>query len=93
MNMNDSEYRERQEIIAEIQSLYQDVFDMEKNDLEDLTLGELKDYLEELSSKGPIISNVKTLLDDGHIDYDGLEEMEIGELLELLERLEDNNDK
>lgn len=34
-----------------------------------------------------------TLLDDGHIDYDGLEEMEIDELLELQERLEDNNDK
>lgn len=93
MNKNNSEYRERQELIAEIQSLYQDIFDMDKNDLEDLTLGELKDYLEELSSKGPIILNVKTLLDDGHINYDGLEEMEINELLELQERLEDNNDK
>ncbi|MEG0367979.1 MAG: hypothetical protein RR585_14150 [Coprobacillus sp.] len=93
MDKNVSEFRERQEIIAEIQSLYQDIFDMEKNDLEDLTMGELKDYLEELSTKGPIISNVKTLLDDNHIDYDGLEEMEIDELLELLERLEDNTDK
>lgn len=88
-----SEYRERQEIIEEIKSLYQNVFDMEKNDLEDLTLGELKDYLEELSTKGPIISEIKALLVDSHIDYDGLEEMEINELLEFQERLEDNTDK
>lgn len=30
MDKNDSEFRERQEIIAEIQSLYQDIFEWKR---------------------------------------------------------------
>ena len=89
--VTDSDFRERVSLIEEIKSLYNEIFDAEIDECEELSIDELKDMLLDLSMKQPIVENIKILVGyDDDLDYTNLNELTVDGLLELQERLEDD---
>ena len=89
--VTDSDFRERVSLIEEIKSLYNEIFDAEIDEFEELSIDELKDMLLYLSMKQPIVENIKILVGyDDDLDYTNLNELTVDGLLELQERLEDD---
>lgn len=89
--VTDSDFRERVSLIEEIKALYNEIFDAEIDEFEELSIDELKDMLLDLSMKQPIVENIKVLVgDDDDLDYTNLNELTVEGLLELQERLEDD---
>jgi len=88
---NKYESRERLALIDEINAVYYDIFDAELDELDHLSIDELKDMLIDLNMKQPIVENIKNLVGrDDDLDYTNLNELTVEGLLELEERLEDD---